>query len=134
MSTFKRGEVYWYEFQFNGSRIRESAHTPSKTIAKQAEQQRRRDLERAINRIPKPATMPLFKLAAERVIEDKRARRAWNTGELYRYALKPVIEEFGGRLVCDISPEDIAAYQTKRLAFGMSPGRSISKSARSGRY
>ena len=49
------------------------------------------------------------------------ARRAHNTGELYHYALKPVIEEFGGRLVCDISPEDITAYQTKRLNAGMSP-------------
>ena len=54
MSIFKRGEVYWYEFEFTGSRIRESAHTPSKTIAKQAEQQRRRDLERGINQIASP--------------------------------------------------------------------------------
>src|SRR3984957_21144056 len=104
MSVYKRGDVYWYDFWFNGSPIRDSAHTKSKTIAKQAEQQRRRDLERAINRISKPVRMQLFKFAAERLIEDKRARRAHNTGQLYHYALKPVIEEFGGRLVCDISP------------------------------
>jgi integrase len=121
MSVYKRGDVYWYDFWFNGSHIRDSAHTNSKTIAKQAEQQRRRDLERAINRISKPARMPLFKIAANRLVEDKRARRAHNTGELYKYALKPVIQEFGGRLVCDISPEDIAAYQTKRLNAEMSP-------------
>ena len=121
MSLYRRGNTWWYEFFFNGARIRESAHTNSKTIAKQAEQQRRRDLERAINRITRPARMPLFKFAAERLIEDKRARRAHNTGELYKYALKPVIKEFGGRLVCDISPEDIAAYQTKRLNAKMSP-------------
>src|SRR5271163_4202939 len=109
MSVYKRGETYWYDFWFNGSHIRDSAHTNSKTIAKQAEQQRRRDLERAINRITRPTKMPLFKIAANRLVEDKRARRAHNTGELYKYALKPVIHEFGGRLVCDISPEDIAA-------------------------
>jgi hypothetical protein len=51
MSTYKRGGTYWYDFWFNGSHIRDSAHTNSKTIAKQAEQQRRRDLERAINRV-----------------------------------------------------------------------------------
>jgi integrase len=118
---YRRGSTWWYEFSFNGSRIRESAQTTSKTIAKAAEQQRRHDLERAINRIARPRQMPLFKVAAERLIEDKRARRAHNTGELYHYALKPVIEEFGGRLVCDISPEDIAAYQTKRLNADMSP-------------
>jgi integrase len=121
MSVYKRGGTYWYDFWFNGSRIRDSAHTNSKTLAKQAQDQRRRDLERAINRVSKPTRMPLFKFAAERLIEDKRARRARNTGLLYHYALKPLIEEFGGRLVCDISHEDIAAYQTRRLNAGLSP-------------
>jgi integrase len=119
MSVFRRGKVYWFEFNFNGARIRESAHTSSKTIAKQAEMQRRRELELGINRISQPKRIPLFKVAAERLLEDKRARRAKNTAELYRFALKPVVEEFGGRLVSDITPEDIAAYQAKRLREGM---------------
>jgi integrase len=119
MSVFRRGKVYWYEFNFNGARIRESAHTLSKTIAKQAEMQRRRELELGINRISQPKRMPLFRVAAERLLEDKRARRAKNTAELYRFALKPVTEEFGPRLVSDITPEDIAAYQAKRLRDGM---------------
>ena len=36
MSVYKRGDTWWYEFTFNGARIRESAHTTSKTIARQA--------------------------------------------------------------------------------------------------
>jgi integrase len=119
MSVFRRGKVWWYEFNFNGARIRESARTTSKTIAKQAEMQRRRELEIGINRISQPKRIPLFKVAAERLLEDKRARRARNTAELYRFALKPVTEDFGGRLVSDITPEDIAAYQAKRLREGM---------------
>jgi integrase len=119
MSIFRRGAVYWYEFVFNGSRIRESAKTNSKTIAKHAEMQRRRELELGINRIERPKRVPLFKIASEEVLNDKRARRAKNTAELYRFSLKPVIEEFGGRLVSDITPEDIAAYQTKRLRQGL---------------
>ncbi len=118
MSVFKRGKAYWYEFNFNGARIRESTQTGSKTIAKQAEMQRRRELEVGINRISQPKRIPLFKVAAERLLEDKCARRAKNTAELYRFALKPVIEEFGGRLLSDITPEDIAAYQAKRLRDG----------------
>jgi len=27
MSIYKRGDAYWYEFSFNGERIRESART-----------------------------------------------------------------------------------------------------------
>jgi integrase len=119
MSAYRRGGVYWYEFEFQGQRIRESAHTTSKTIAKQAEQQRRRELEIGINRISRPKQIPLFKIAAEELLEDKRARRAKNTAELYRFALKPVVEAFGSRLVSDITPDDIEAYQAKRLRQGL---------------
>lgn len=42
MSLFKRGDTFWYEFIFLGKRIRESAKTHSKTVAKEAEKDRRR--------------------------------------------------------------------------------------------
>ena len=29
MGVFKRGKNYWYEFEFRGQRVRESAHTPN---------------------------------------------------------------------------------------------------------
>ena len=120
MSVYKRGRIYWYEFEFAGSRIRESTRTNSKRVAEEAERKRRRDLELGINRITRPQATPLFKVAAQGVIEDKRRRRARNTGELYKYALKPIVEAFGGKLVCDISPEEIRSYQTRRLATGVS--------------
>ena len=44
MSVFKRGDVYWYEFIFAGKRIRESTKSHSKTVAKEAEKDRRRSL------------------------------------------------------------------------------------------
>lgn len=46
-------------------RGRVSAKTSSKTIARDAERHRRRELELGINRIEQPKRMPLFKLAAE---------------------------------------------------------------------
>ena len=49
MALFKRGEVWWYEFLFARRRVRESAKTSSKTVAKQAEKNRRRELERGFN-------------------------------------------------------------------------------------
>ena len=82
MSVYKRGGVYWFEFVFNGARIRESALSSSRTVARQAEQQRRRELEIGINRISQPKQIPLFKVAAAKLLEDKRARRAKNTAEL----------------------------------------------------
>lgn len=49
MSVFKRGGVYWYHFLFAGRHIQESAKTTSKTLAKSAEQKRRRELEEGFN-------------------------------------------------------------------------------------
>jgi hypothetical protein len=51
MALFKRGGVWWYKFYFAGQPIRESSKSTSKTIAKNAEQQRRRELETGFHNI-----------------------------------------------------------------------------------
>ena len=53
MAVFKRGQVWWFKFRFQGQVIRESAKTNSKTLAREAERSRRRELETAVNRIPR---------------------------------------------------------------------------------
>jgi integrase len=52
MAVFKRGKVWWYEFIFAGRRVRESAKTHSKTVAKEAEKNRRLELEKTLAGIP----------------------------------------------------------------------------------
>jgi hypothetical protein len=42
MSLFRRGDVWWYEFWFAGQRIRESTKSASKTVARDAEKNRKR--------------------------------------------------------------------------------------------
>src|ERR1035438_3794275 len=44
--------IWWYEFSLAGKRIRESAQTPLKTIAKEAEKDRRRELEKTLAGMP----------------------------------------------------------------------------------
>jgi hypothetical protein len=51
MALFKRGEVWWYKFYFAGELIRESSKSSSKTVAKAAEQRRRRELEAGFHNI-----------------------------------------------------------------------------------
>lgn len=65
MAVYKRGDVWWFKFRIHGQRVRESAHTSSKTLANEAERTRRRELESAVNRIPKRERMALFSTAAE---------------------------------------------------------------------
>lgn len=117
MSVFRRGKVWWYEFMFQGQRIRDSAHTGSRTIARQAEHQRRRELEMGINRIAEPKRTPLFKVAAEQWLATKRNLSRF-TGLHYRQYVASLSRDFGDRLVCDVRLGDIVALQQKRLAEG----------------
>ena len=51
MAIFQRGEVWWYEFSFAGRRIRESSKSASKTLARTAEKNRKRELEEGFNNV-----------------------------------------------------------------------------------
>jgi integrase len=118
MSVFKRGRVYWFEFEFNGSRIRESAKTTSKTLAREAERQRRRELERGINRLSQPKKMPLFRVAAQEWLASKGTMTR-HTDLHYRQYAKSLAEHFGDRLICDIGLEEISTLQHERLDTGL---------------
>jgi integrase len=58
MAIYKRGKTYWYEFQFNGERIQESAHTRNKDVARQIEAAHRTRLAKGeagiVERTPAP--------------------------------------------------------------------------------
>ena len=51
MAVFKRGGVWWYKFYFAGQFIRESSKSTSKTVARDAENQRRRELEQGYHNL-----------------------------------------------------------------------------------
>ena len=47
----KQQNIWWYHFTFAGRRIQESSKSPRKTVAIEAEKNRRRELERTFNSI-----------------------------------------------------------------------------------
>jgi len=118
MSVYKRGDVWWYKFSFNGRLIRESAKTNSKTVARAAELSRRRDLEQAYNRIPKRKRVPLFSQAADVWLAGKTGLAPKST-ERYEQCVTHLKREFGKGLVCDMDANDIAEYRRERLAAGV---------------
>ena len=117
MSVFKRGQTYWFKFLFQGQLIRETARTNSKTIAREAERARRRDLELGFNRIAKRERVPLFALATKEWLASKGALTPLGRVYYEQYSRK-LVSEFGARLVSDITLNDIAALQRKRLGEG----------------
>src|SRR5215472_5832059 len=123
MSVYKRGAVWWFKFRFENQVIRESAKTASKTVAKDAQKARRRQLEISVNGIIKRERMPLFSLAAQEWLESKTALTPLGRA-YYRQYIGKLNRKFGGRLVSDITADDIAALQRKRQGERLS-GRQI---------
>jgi integrase len=123
---YKRGKngIYSYRFRFAGRMIHESARTTSKTLAREAERQRRRELEQRINNVRKRELPPTFERAA-RTWQDERAHRmAAKTQSISRLALKHLLPFFGSKLLCDIAPQGITDYQRIRLQAG-AQGRTV---------
>jgi integrase len=119
---YRRGNVWWYEFIFNGSRIRESSHTDSKTIARQLELKRRRDLELAVGGIKRERPLQ-FRVATKQWFSTKTALSKLGL-RYYRQYIRKLEEQFGNRFISEIDADDIAALQRLRQSEGLS-GRQI---------
>jgi integrase len=119
VSVYKRGDVWWYKFRFAGQMIRESSKSDSKTVAKEAERARRRELEESWNQIKRRKLPPLFSIAAEDWLKT-RTGIAPSTERSYKLAISHLKTDFGKQLLCDLAGEDLAGYQTRRKREGVS--------------
>ena len=121
MSVYRRGDVWWYKFRFAGQMIRESSKSESKTVARDAERARRRELEGSFNSISKPRTAQLFSTAADTWLKAKIAHLSPRSVIIERANLKHINPYFAKMLLCDVSADDIAHYQASRLEQGAAP-------------
>ena len=119
MSVYKRGGFWWFKFKFAGQSIRESSKSSSRTIAREAERARRRELELAFNRIPERKQAPLFSTGAKEWLAGKSGK-ADKTVLGYEQRMKPVTAALGQRLLCDIGTDEILAYRAARSKEGAS--------------
>jgi len=121
MALFKRGDIWWYEFLFAHRRIRESAKTTSKTVAKLAEQNRRRELEGGFNGIQdnREQRIRTIRELGREYLDDYRLR---HKSIVYaEYAVGNVIRHLGATMTVDVSEQTVLAYQTARLKEGAAP-------------
>src|SRR6516162_2715883 len=103
---YKRGKsgIYSYRFRFAGRMIHESTRTKSKTLAREAERQRRRELEERINNVKKRGLPPTFERASRTWQDNRALRMAAKTQSISRLALQHLLPSFGPKLLCDITP------------------------------
>lgn len=118
---YRRGTTWWFKFRFAGRLYRESAKTTSKTLAREAERQRRRDLEEGyhgIRRRPKPV---ILSVAAEEWLDAKKPQLAPKSHQIEKTNLGHLKPRLGALLITDIDAADISRYQDHRLREGASP-------------
>jgi integrase len=121
MGVYKRGGVWWYKFRFAGRMIRESAKTESKTVARDAEKQRTRELEEGYNNIGdrrNERIQPISAIAKEYLADYKLKHRS---GTFATYATGHVVRHLGKLLAVDTSPDVVRQYQVARLKEKASP-------------
>ena len=109
MSVFKRGRIWWYKFYFANNLVRESAKTSSKTLAKEAEKQRRRELEEGYNGLSQ---------AADELLGDYPLRRKASSVRYLKQRIAHLKAHMGGMMLIEITPDIIAEYQGIRLKEG----------------
>lgn len=121
MSVYKRGGIWWYKFQICGIQVRESAHTSNKELAVKIQRQRRAEIESSAGGIEKSAGPVTFQAAAKEWFSVRSAHWSEANKKLETFNLKSLHEHFGRMLLADIRPRDIADFQRKRIADGVSP-------------
>jgi len=121
MAVYKRGNTWWYSFLFAGRRIQASAKTTSKTVAKLAEKQRRRDLEQNFNGITdnRRERIKTVDEVAATYLEDYALRHP--NDRFARYAVGNIVDRLGQTMLPDVTEASITAYQSARLRDNMSP-------------
>jgi integrase len=112
MSLFKRGNIWWYEFQFKGTRIQESSLMTNKDSARDVESKRRLDLKAATTGIVRGKPLSFAK-AAKTWLEGN-AHWSDSTREVMELKLRHLQGDFGKKLLLEIDNDDISRFQTKR--------------------
>jgi len=115
MAVYKRGEIWWYSFIFAGQRIQESSKSHSKTVAKEAEKTRRRELEHGINGLasPRSGRVRTIKDVAEEYLSDYRLRH--RGVKFAQHAVGHVVRILGEKMVVEIGESTVKDYQSDRL-------------------
>ena len=121
-------KTWWYEFHFAGQKVRESAKTRSKELARRAENKRRHELEENYNRLKQRVRPQLLTAAAAEWLALKRPSLAERSYAIEQANLKHLLPVFGRMLINDIEAADIGRYQSQRLQAGAS-GKTINLEA-----
>ena len=117
MSVYKRGGVYWYNFIFEGQRIRESTKLTNLTLAIRAEAIRKAELAEGRAGIVRSKPRPMFEdfVKQEFLPWCKKEHEAHpRTHARYEQGTKPLIAAFGKMRLDAISSGHVERFKVSR--------------------
>lgn len=120
--TLSAQQCMWYEFWFAGQRIRESSKSTSKTVAKDAEKNRKRELEEGFNNIvdQRQQRVRTFRDMADEFFDGYKLRLP-DSAVFADYAIGHLKRLLGGKMLVDFSEAVVIKYQNDRLDEGAAP-------------
>jgi len=127
MSVYKRGNQWWVEFTIAGKRVRESAKTTRKTVAKEYERSRKLEFERAFAGMPSEDRSKLLRSVSEAATEYLKGYAVNHRPKSLQWSIERLahVERLLGEvLLPDLTEVRVLEYMARRQSEGVS-GRTI---------
>lgn len=118
MAIYKRGKTYWFEFVFQGERVRKSSQTSNRRAAEQIEAAYKVKLakgEVGLN-VEKKKDIPTFRAAVEIFLNwsNTTAKTQPSTKRRYETATKALLNFFGNIRIDRITTDKVEAFRDER--------------------
>jgi integrase len=126
MGLIKRGNVWWYRFNFEGRPIQESAKTNNKKLAQQAEEDRRRELRDGLMGYVdvRKERAKTIAIVGEKYADDYEATH--ESSGFVTHSVRHLSEHLGRKMIAQIDVGAVSDYQIARHKEGAS-GSTINK-------
>jgi integrase len=116
LSIFKRGNVYWFHFYFEGRHIQRSTKQGNPRVARSIEAAYRTKLAKGEVGIHDKQPVPQFRVAMEEFLNWSKHEHVEHprTHQRYRTSSKALLKFFGPKQLNDISTEDVERFKLRR--------------------
>nr|WP_246409067.1 site-specific integrase [Granulicella aggregans] len=113
---YKRGGVYWYEFVYEGRRIRESTGVKNQRVAGEIERAYRTALAKGEVGITERKRVPNFREALTDFLRWSAASHKLSSHERYKTSSVALLKHFRDIALDKITPEDVERFKAVRSA------------------
>jgi hypothetical protein len=114
MGVYRRGQIWWYSFEFQGRRIQESTAFTNKTAALRVEAKRKADLLDRRAGFTKAKLSPKFEQYAMQFLEWSKQQHRPKTYRLHAWNIKILNRFFSGKYLDEIASEMVEDFKSAR--------------------